>query len=508
MDPMNPGQREADHDSPAPVLSWAGDAVILGVATLGTIAALDLDRPRTAVLVYVLGVMFVGARSGLYRGVLAALIASFIYNFFLSEPVFTLGVTSFDEMVPLLAFNVCAVVSGGLAGRLNDRARAARRAEAKNALLLQLSDQLQQAIDPSDVARIARDTLLGRGIDDFGIYLHHEGTLVAAEDRARPVEQMRTLLAEDVAGQPDRAVQIFDLVGSVGPLGIVRFIFRKGARGREDAPDLQAVTNLLALAIDRCILLEKLSESRVAQRSEELKNALLSSVSHDLRTPLTAIEAAATSLRTFRHTLSPEQEQEMLGTISEQCAKLNRYTANLLDMGRIQAGISNSQLEDVELVDILGVALGSIRKRFPKQEICKEVPVPSAVVQANAAMLEQAIFNVLENAVVHGGGGKPILVRLTMDGESCFLEITDSGPGIPPAEQARVFERFYRGRRLEHREGSGLGLHIAKGFVEAFGGTIHIESPVVENSGTTATISLPLVRQRAGQGGLDAHPDR
>ena len=495
---MNPGQRQPNQGAGARSLSWAGDAAILGVATLGTIVALDLDRPRTAVLVYVLGVMFVGARAGLQRGVLAALIASFIYNFFLSEPVFTLGVTSFDEMVPLLAFNVCAVVSGGLAGRLNDRARAARRAEAKNALLLRLSDQLQQAIDPSDVSRIARESLLGQGVDDFRIYLHHDGKLVEAEDRTRPVEEMQDLLAGDAGGRGNQAVKALDLEGSDGSLGIVRFIFSRQGRDREDAPDLQAVTNLLALALDRCILLEKLSESRVAQRSEELKNALLSSVSHDLRTPLTAIETAATSLRTFRHTLSPKQEEEMLATITDQCAKLNRYTANLLDMGRIQAGISNSQLENVELVEILGVALGSIRKRFAGQEICKEVPVPSAVVKANAAMLEQAIFNIMENAVVHGGRGKPILVRLTMDSGCCFLEITDSGPGISPAEQSRVFERFYRGRRLEHREGSGLGLHIAKGFIEAFGGTIDIQSPVVENAGTTATVTLPLVRQPGG----------
>jgi K+-sensing histidine kinase KdpD len=109
-------------------------------------------------------------------------------------------------------------------------------------------------------------------------------------------------------------------------------------------PDLQAIANLLAFAIDRCVLREQFSESRAAQRSEELKSALLSSVSHVLRTPLTAIEAAATSLQALRDTLTAEQEWEMLATITEQCAKLNRYMANLLDMGRIQPGISNSQL--------------------------------------------------------------------------------------------------------------------------------------------------------------------
>lgn len=467
---------------------WPADATILVLATAGTYFALMVDRPRTAVLVYLLGVLLVGARSGLYRGLLAALVASFIYNFFLSEPVFRFGVTSFDEFVPLIAFTISAVVSGGLAGRLNDRAKAAREAEAKNALLLKFSDHLQRAITVFDVATLARQSLRPHGVAGLDIRLHPEGQSAPGEGlptAGRPV-------AHAPAGHDVRS---FGLTGSRGELGTVEFAVDLSAGNLRALPDLQAITNLLALAIDRCLLLEQLSESRASKRSEELKNALLSSVSHDLRTPLTAIEAAATSLQAFGHTLDRRQQAEMLATIAEQCAKLNRYTANLLDMGRIQAGISNSQLETVDLLEILGVALGSIRRRFPDHEICKEVAVTSAGVSANAAMLEQMLFNLLENAVIHGGAGKPILVRLTVDAAHCFLEITDSGPGIPAGEQSRVFERFYRGRQVAQREGSGLGLYIARGFVEAFGGTIEVQSPVIDNAGTTVTVRLPLVRE-------------
>lgn len=477
------------------VASWLLDAAILFVGTAGTYLAIGLDRPRTAALVYLLAVLVVGARSGLYRGLLAALIVSFIYNIFLSEPVFRLGVTSFDELVPLLAFNATAVISGGLAGRLNDRAKAAQAAEAKNALLLELSDQLQRAITIADVESLARASLLSQGVRALHIEaVEHSQDPVGSDDGS-------------ALGAVDDA--FFGLEGSGGQVGVVRFTLDGPARDARARPDLQAVSNLLALAIDRCLLLEQLSESRAAQRSEELKSALLSSVSHDLRTPLTAIEAAATSLRAFRHELAPDQEEEMLATIADQCAKLNRYTANLLDMGRIQAGISDSQLAQVDLVEILGVALGSIRKHFPDQEIGKEVSVATAVVSANEAMLEQVIFNLLENAVLHGGKDRPILVRLTLDDANCFLEITDSGPGISPAEQHRVFERFYRGRQAVQREGSGLGLYIARGFVEAFGGTIEVQSPVIGNIGTTVTVRLPLLPERAGSQEIrHAHPDR
>lgn len=481
------------------VARWLLDAAILVAGTAGTYLAIDMDRPRTAALVYLLAVLVVGARSGLYRGLLAALIASFIYNFFLSEPVFRLGVTSLDELVPLLAFNATAVISGGLAGRLNDRAKAAQAAEAKNALLLELSDQLQRAITVADVESLARASLRAQGV---------QGLHIETGDNLRPIA-LGAVEREAGATSATGGDAFFGLEGSGGQLGVVRFSLDGRAQDLRARPDLQAVSNLLALAIDRCLLLEQLSESRAAQRSEELKSALLSSVSHDLRTPLTAIEAAASSLRAFRHELAPDQEEEMLATIAEQCAKLNRYTANLLDMVRIQAGISDSQFAQVDLVEILGVALGSIRKHFPDQEIGKEVSVATALVSANAAMLEQVIFNLLENAVLHGDKDQPILVRLTLDSANGFLEITDSGPGISPVEQHRIFERFYRGRQAVQREGSGLGLYIARGFVEAFGGSIEVQSPVIGNSGTTVTVRLPLLPERAGPEGFDdAHPDR
>jgi len=485
--PTDIADEQAEHDVHAAWLSWLGDAAILISATMGTVVALNVERPRTAALIYLIGVMFVGARSGLYRGVLAALIASFVYNFFLSEPVFRLGVTSLDELIPLLAFNVSAIVSGGLAGRLKDRAQAARAAEAKNYLLLQLSDQLQRAIKAEDVAAIARLALRPSVIEDIEIQLGEDG-------EGRPGRSGAQARGNGMPGRA-RPFEDFALNGSRGKLGTVRFVLNRQDGDRRGEPDLKAVANLLALAVDRCILLEQLSETLAAQLSEELKSALLSSVSHDLRTPLTAIEAAATSLRALRGTLTPRQEDEMLATISEQCAKLNRYTASLLDMGRIQAGIPNSQFTNVDVVEILGVALGSIRRRFPDQEICKEVPVAFAVTRANAAMLEQLIFNLLENAIVHGGEGRPILVRLTLNKVSCFLEIVDNGPGIGAAEQARVFDRFYRGSNPIQREGSGLGLYIAKGFIEAFGGTIEIHSPVIEKMGTNVTVSLPLLQK-------------
>jgi len=464
---------------------WVFDIGILLLATGGTyLAAAQWDRPVTAVLIYLTGVICIGARSGLYRGVAAAVAASFIYNFFLSEPRFRLGVTSIDELVPVIAFNVSAFISGGLAGRLQDAVRAARAAQTRNSLLLSISDELQRAVSADDIGRIASQTMPQHGIELSALSMWRDRPGSTAQCQ----EQVLVCLAGNEPGASPDGAHVFELVGSRGDLG--RVTFRSPVRqDRHDLVDFKAVANLLALAIDRCLLLEQLSETIALQRSEELKNALLSSVSHDLRTPLTAIEAAATSLRSFRSDLSAEQQDEMLSTISAQCEKLNRYTANLLDMGRIQAGIEPRQLSPVDIVEILGVALGAMRSRFPEQQFMKQVEVETALVHANAAMLEQVCVNLLENAVTHGAGGQPISVRVARTENSYLLQVNDHGPGIPEEERSRVFERFYRGAQSTKREGNGLGLYIAKGFIDAFGGMITIDGP--PGGGTTVSVILP-----------------
>lgn len=467
------------------------DIAIFAMGTAGALIADADDRPRSAALIYLVSVMVVGARSGLARGLAAAIAASFVFNFFLTAPGFSFSASSTDEFIPLIAFNISAIVTGALAGRLQDSARKARAAEAKNALLLKLSDQLQQAITVSDVAYIARGTLPYHGVVDLDIYVIERGVFVAVGDSRGSMELVQGLIQSELR----KVARAYTLNGSEGEIGVVSFSLGKTGEPAGEA-DLQGIANILGLAVDRCLLLERLSESQAAQRSEELKNAILSSVSHDLRTPLTAIEAAATSLRSFDKTLSAEQRAEMLATISEQCRKLNRYTANLLDMGRIQSGIPANLFIDIDLIEILGVALAAIRQAHPGKEIKKQIKLDVALVHVNPAMLEQLVFNLIDNAIVHGAGDEPILIRLVREAETCLLEVIDFGPGIPPDEQQLVFNKFYRARSSLHREGNGLGLHIAQGFAQAFGGEITIESPYRDGIGTRMGLHLPLVADR------------
>lgn len=476
----------------APLVNVFTDLTIFGLATAGTYFAQELDRPITAVLIYSTGVILIGARSGLRQGILGAVAASLIYNFFLSEPEYGFGVSTADEIVPLLAFNISAIITAAVAGRSRDSAKAATLAEGKNATLLKISDRLQRAVELPEVLEIARETLSPQGVTDLEIYVRRDGQLY---DIGKDGDPVNALTAVPHSGNGDGGkfiVKTYEMFGTHGDLGFVKFILSQTISDGNYLLDLQAVTNLLALASDRCMLLDALSEARALQKSEQLKSAIISSVSHDLRTPLTAISAAASSLRSYDQSLSPEQKDQMLATISEQCARLNRYTANLLDMGRIQAGISASGFEEIDVVEILGVVLSHVRQSFPEQLIRKEIASGEIPVCANGVMLEQVIFNIIENSVIHGGDQSAVLITLRTEDGFCVLEVTDTGPGITEADRADIFRRFFRSESPATRGGSGLGLYIAKGFVDAFGGSVEVVSPVEDGVGTAMIVRMPL----------------
>jgi two-component system sensor histidine kinase KdpD len=258
--------------------------------------------------------------------------------------------------------------------------------------------------------------------------------------------------------------------------------------------DLHAVADLLAMAIQRCDLLDREAESEAIRRSELLKTALLSSLSHDLRTPIAAISAAATSLNQYGALLEHESRVEMLDTIQTQCRRLDRFTAKLLSLGQLQGGLAPSDMEVVDVADTLGSAIGQVRALQFGRAITKNVEATAALVWANPAMLEQVLFNILENAVSYTPANTPITVRVTTTPETVEISVADEGDGITAKDLPYIFDRFYRSTNRRDKSGQGLGLSIARGFIEAFGGTISAKSPFAHGKGTQLCIELPLVK--------------
>jgi len=461
------------------------------IGTLATYVAQSADRPVSAALIYVSAVTIIGAVNGLRGGLLAGIGASVFYNFFFSEPLLDFGVTTSDEYIPLLAFNLSALLSGALAGRINDRARAAEIAQQKINLLLDISNQLQTAVHLEDIDRAIVQTGIFDSSREFEIYALGDKDWIAVKGKERWLAEARYAFRQgELRDIKDQKIAYL-LSSSQRRVGVLICTRDAQKSRRLSKIDFDAVLNLLSMAVDRFVLLHQKSEAEAMRRSEEFKTALLSSISHDMRTPLAAISASASSLASYGDTLPESSRKEMLTIIQDQCERLNRYTTNLLNLGRLQAGISPDQLESLDLVEMLGSAVNTVKMHHSGREIIKSLPFDGCTVRANPVMLEQLFYNILENAIQYSPDKAPVLITGHKQDGRVEIAISDQGCGIPVSELNRVFDRFYRSAENIRKEGHGLGLSIASGFARAFGGDISAHSPLEMGKGTKIIVRLP-----------------
>jgi two-component system sensor histidine kinase KdpD len=472
-------------------MSFLVGLAVFVAGTLATYVAQSADRPISAALIYVSAVTIIGAVNGLRGGLLAGIGASFFYNFFFSEPLLDFGVTTSDEYIPLLAFNLSALLSGALAGRINDRARAAEIAQQKINLLLDISNQLQTAVHLDDIDRAIVDTGIFDSPSAFEIYAISDEQWLAVQGKERWLAEAKQTIRQEALQPFQHQKSAYLLSSSQRRVGLLICTRNAQKSKRLSKIDFDAVLNLLSMAIDRFVLLHQKAEAEAMRRSEEFKTALLSSISHDMRTPLAAISASASSLASYGETLPESARKEMLTIIQDQCERLNRYTTNLLNLGRLQAGISADQLESLDLVEMLGSAVNAVKMHHSGREIIKSLPFDSCTVRANPVMLEQLFYNILENAVQYSPDTAPVLITGHKQSGQVEIAISDQGCGIAASELGRVFDRFYRSAENIRKEGHGLGLSIASGFAQAFGGDITAHSPLEMGKGTKIVVKLP-----------------
>ena len=230
-----------------------------------------------------------------------------------------------------------------------------------------------------------------------------------------------------------------------------------------------------------------------------MRDALLDSLSHDLRTPLSSIAGAASSLRALGDKMSPAERLELLSSIEDETGRLARFVANLLDMSRIEAGGLKVNRDLVSIADVVQGAVERSRKAFPGEPVRVSLAPNLPFVRGDDKLLEQVLFNLLDNAHKYAGEAGAI-VHARQEGDEVVLSVTDEGPGIKPAELERIFEKFYRGGRPDGRKaGTGLGLSISRRLVEAMGGTIVAQSPAVRRRGTRFVVRLPAAQATSRQ---------
>jgi two-component system sensor histidine kinase KdpD len=254
---------------------------------------------------------------------------------------------------------------------------------------------------------------------------------------------------------------------------------------------LDALLDQTALAIERSRLVERVDEAQVLAQADKLRVAMLTSLSHDLRTPLASILGATTTLLAGRGLYDAKQTEEFLTTIREEAERLDRFVGNLLDMSRLEAGVLGAKPEALDVQELVDIAVSRLNRRLASHKIVIAVPADLPQVQADPLLLEQAIVNLLDNAAKYSLPGSDIRVRGEAHGGKVILTVTDEGIGISQDALPHIFEKFYRAKASDSRiAGTGLGLAVARGFVEAFGGTLDASNRP-DRTGAALTITLP-----------------
>lgn len=429
-------------------------------------------------LLYLVPVMFAAATFGLRAGLFAGLASSLAYNFFFLPPTGTLTVNNPENVISILVLLGVAVVTSQFAARVRAQADLAQSSARQNAALASFSGQLTAAPD-QDALMQAICAEVGRLLDVRAVLLlpSVDGpTLRAAvppEDRLEQIERAAAQWAmdnEQPAGRGSATLTASDWLfhplrttrGVLGVLGLTRDDAREPVRS-DQVPLLMSLLDQASIALDRMELEEASLRARQVDERDRLRSALLSSVSHDLRTPLTTILSAAQAMR--RH-----PSADMAETIETEALRLNRFVSNLLDMVRVEAGALPMKAEATELFDAAASAAHDTRASLAGHEVRIDINSNIPFVRVDPVLLHHCLINLLDNAGRYADPGTPITIRAARTADAILLSVIDQGPGIAPGNEKRVFETFTRlegSDRAKH--GTGLGLAIVKGFAEAMG---------------------------------------
>jgi len=480
---------------------WA--AIIVVLTTLVCWGMFGRFDNSNLIMVYLLGVCFVAVRYGRGPSLLAACLSVAAFDFFFVPPYLTFAVHDTQHLVTFAVMLLVGFLISTLAVRVRDQAEAARRREQRTQVLYSVSRELAGLRMPEEIARIMSrhltEVLRGPAVL---LLPGPDGTLVSSPPEvpaittdAREASVARWVFDHgQTAGQgtdtlPGAAAMFVPLRSGERTLGVLGL--RPDESLRPLSPDnvdlVETVAAQAGASLDRARLAAEGEEARVAVERERMRSTLLSSVSHDLRTPLAAITGAASGLL---QTPAPEApaRRELEETIYEEAERLNRLVANLLDMTRLESGTVPIKREWHSVEEVVGSALGRLEEGLAGRRVETEMPRDLPLVPMDAVLVEQVLVNLLENAVKYTDPGTALRVAARREDGGVGIEVADEGPGLQPGDEERVFEKFYRGS--SGARGFGLGLAICRAIVTAHGGRIWAENRAPR--GVAFRFTLPI----------------
>jgi two-component system sensor histidine kinase KdpD len=480
-------------------------ALVVASCTVLAWALFPYIHLANLIMLYLLGVVVVAARLGHGPSILASVLSVAAFDFFFVPPYFTFSVADHQYFITFGVMLAVALVISALTVRIRWLADSARQRERQTAALYAMSRELADARGAHQVLQVALHHIWEMFRFPTTVLLPDpDGSLRPAPGVSGGISldgnelgvakwtyEHRQVAGRGTATLPGAKAVYLPLTASRGAVGVlaVRPPDPRGLENPERLRLMETFADQLAQALERAQLAEEAQRAQVQAESERLRSSLLSSVSHDLRTPLAAITGAASSLLEGNDALAATTRQDLLETIREEAERLNRLVHNLLDMTRLESGALQLKKEWHPLEEVVGAALGRLEKQLRDRPLITRFPADLPLVPIDGVLLEQLLINLLDNAAKYTPPKSSIEIGAWASNGSVTVEVADRGPGLAPGDEQRVFDKFYRGGGAGSR-GVGLGLAICRGIAEAHGGRIWAERR--DAGGVAFRFTIPL----------------
>ncbi|HEX2482384.1 MAG TPA: sensor histidine kinase KdpD, partial [Methylomirabilota bacterium] len=494
---------------PAPSVDWGSYGQAAGIAAVSTAVAWAMFpyfAPANLIMVYLLGTVLTAARLGRGPAILASVLSVAAFDFFFVAPYLSFAVSDTEYIVTFVVMLGLAAMISTLTARIRGQAEAARQRERRTAALYAMTRDLVSQRGLDELLRAATRHIaevFGSRVAVFlpdrdGRLVRRAGELAPGTDEASEhgvaqwVQEHGQMAGRGSPTLPGARALYVPLPASRGTVGVLGVEPPAGEvlGTPEQLHLLETFAAQTALAIERVALVDEAQQARLRSETERLRNSLLSAVSHDLRTPLATITGSASALVEEEATLDPATRRELAQAIEDEADRLNRLVHNLLEMTRLESGGIRVHKDWHPLEEVVGSALARMDKRLGKRRIVITLPRDLPLVPLDPLLIEQVLINLLDNAVKYTPDDTPIEISASVEDHIAWVAIADRGSGIAPGEEARVFEKFYRGQEAGARSGAGLGLAIARGIVEVHGGRITAESR--PGGGALFRFTLPM----------------
>jgi two-component system, OmpR family, sensor histidine kinase KdpD len=477
--------------------------LVLGATGVSFIAIAFLS-PTNMIMFYLLAVVVAALRLGFKPALLTAVIGVLAFDFFLVPPFYSFSVADTQYLITFAGLLVVGAVISTLVARAKSQAEAIKNREAQTSSLYALSRDLAGAANLHDILRAVMNHVAETIDAQVAIFLP-QGQALSVQtsssgftlgEKEKSVA-LWTFHNGEMAGRGTETLSSAQLLyiplqtggRVVGVMGV-----KWGDSDKELAPEsrriLEAFSNQAGLAIERAYLAEKDEQTQLLQATEKLERSLLNSISHDLRTPLSSIIGALSSLRNEGNALDVGSKRELMELAWEEAGRMNRFISNLLDITRLESGALKIKKEPYDLQDLMGSCLAALEPRLKEREIHIDLPPNLPLILMDSVLMAQVLINLLDNALKYSPPDRMIEVTARTRDKWVEIGIADQGPGIPEEYLLQVFNKFFTLNRAADSSGTGLGLTISRGFVEAHGGKIWAENR--PGGGLKIVFTLPL----------------